>query len=543
MSVLHIPDPYEVDPETGELIHWPTLGPDVCDWIEEFCVFGPGDVRGEKAQIDDLKRALIYRFYEVFPKGHPAEGRRRFKRACVSMRKGTAKTELAAWLAIAELHPDAPVRCVGWKADGTPDGEGVQDPYIPLVAYTEEQTEELAYGAVYAILSEGPLADDFDIGLERIKRKDGTGRLVALASSPSARDGARTTWQHFDETHRFITPPLQKAHVTMMANIPKRRAADAWSLETTTMYAPGEESVAEMTHRHALEIADGKIKDPSLFFFHMEADLSHDLSTDEGLEAAIEEASGPATAWTDVRAIKGAYHDPQTDEASFRRLWLNQPWSSDVSWLSPEAWRAVEDLDFVVQRGDLVALGFDGSQYDDSTALIGCHIESGHLFVVQRPDGSPAIWEKPLGPAGDGWEVPRNEVDSAVRHAFGTYRVHWLYGDPPYWQSEMEAWQAEWPDQVVPFETFRPKQMAFALERMHTAVVSREGISHDGNAVLARHVANAIKREDRTYLTIRKPRQDRKIDAAVAATLAYEARCDAIAAGALNQRTYRAVSF
>jgi hypothetical protein len=71
-------------------------------------VFGPGDLRGQPAKLDDEKRGLIYRMYEVFPKGHAQAGRRRFKRVAVSLRKGSAKTELAAWIAICELHPGRP---------------------------------------------------------------------------------------------------------------------------------------------------------------------------------------------------------------------------------------------------------------------------------------------------------------------------------------------------------------------------------------------------------------------------------------------------
>src|SRR5688572_11489901 len=91
---------------------YPTLGPLVCEWIEEKLVFGPGDLRGQPAILDDEKRGLIYRSYEIYPKGHEMEGRRRFKRVAYSLRKGSAKTELAAWIAAAELHPTAPVRCV-----------------------------------------------------------------------------------------------------------------------------------------------------------------------------------------------------------------------------------------------------------------------------------------------------------------------------------------------------------------------------------------------------------------------------------------------
>src|SRR4030042_4214355 len=101
-----------------EKIPWPTLGPQVCDFIEDNLIFGPGDLRGQPAVLDDEKRALIYRMYEVFPKGHAQAGRRRFKRVAISLRKGTAKTELAAWIAARELHPEAPGRCDGGGAGG-----------------------------------------------------------------------------------------------------------------------------------------------------------------------------------------------------------------------------------------------------------------------------------------------------------------------------------------------------------------------------------------------------------------------------------------
>src|SRR5690625_4064393 len=250
---------------------WPTLGPQVCDWIEENLVFGPGDLRGERAVLDDEKRALIWRMYEVYPKGHPQEGRRRFRRAALSLRKGTAKTEFAAWIAAAELAPNSPVRTVDWDSYGNPIGGPVSDPYIPLVAYTEEQSDELAYGALKTILEESSIADLFDIGLERIMRATGDGRAVSLSSSPSARDGARTTFSVFDETHWWTLDRLKRAHQTMLANLPKRRAADAWALEVTTAFEPGAGSVAEATFEFARAIHEGRAKDASLFFFHRQA--------------------------------------------------------------------------------------------------------------------------------------------------------------------------------------------------------------------------------------------------------------------------------
>ncbi len=292
MTVLTVP--------ALDKVLWPTLGPAVCDFIESWLIYGPGDLLGEPARLDPEQRFLIYRMYEVYPQGHAQAGRRRFKRVAISQRKGTAKTEFGAWVAACELHPDAPVRVVDWHDDGTPIGDGVTDPYIPMVAYTEEQSEELAFGTLLAVIGEGPLAEDFDVGLERIMRLDGAGKAVAIATAPDASDGARTSFQLFDESHRLVLPRHRETHRTMLANIPKRKAADAWSLELTVAPQPGQGSIAEKTMDYAKTIAEGKMSDPRLFFFHRQASDEHDLSTDEGVRAAVLEASGPAAEWSDI---------------------------------------------------------------------------------------------------------------------------------------------------------------------------------------------------------------------------------------------------
>src|SRR5262245_60705727 len=199
---------------------YPTLGPQVCEFIESTMVFGPGDLRGQPVVLDEEWRALIYRMYEVYPRGHEFAGRRRFKRVGLSLRKGLAKTERAAMLAACELHPDAPVRCTGWTKKGEPIGGPVTDPYIPLVGYSEQQSDELCFSALRVICESSSLRDDFDIGLERILRKAGDGKAISLASNPNSRDGARTTFAVLDETHRWTLPRQKQAHTVMLTNIP-----------------------------------------------------------------------------------------------------------------------------------------------------------------------------------------------------------------------------------------------------------------------------------------------------------------------------------
>lgn len=529
MTVLMVPD---IDEQPS-----PTLGQQVCQFIEEFLVFGPGDLRGEPARLDPEKRALLYRMYEIYPEDHDQAGRRRFKRCALSLRKGTAKTELAAWIAAVELHPDGPVRCTGWDGHGQPIGGGVTDPYIPLVAYTEEQSDELAYGALKVILEHSPLAKDFDIGLERIMRIGGDGKAVSLATSPSARDGARTTFQVFDETHRFTLPSLKRAHRTMLANVPKRRMADAWSLEITTAPAPGEGAVAEDTMDYARQVADGKVQDSRLFFFHRQADDGHELSTPDDIRAAVIEASGPAAAWSDINGIVDQWNDPTADRAYLERVWLNRLVRASERAFDVEQWRRLAKTDYVVAPGATITLGFDGARWRDSTALVGTEVATGFQWLL-------GMWEKPQNV--DGWEVPQDEVDEVVARAFERWDVWRMYADPPYWESLVAEWAGKYGEErVVEWWTNRWKPMAYAVQAFDTAIRSGE-FSHDGSRRLASHVGNACRREvpvrdDRGLpmwvIYKEQPDSPHKIDGAMAAILSRQARNDALAAGVIPNQT------
>ncbi|WP_435173286.1 terminase [Actinacidiphila sp. bgisy145] len=536
MGVLMVPPP-DAEP-------WPTLGLQVCDFLEERAVHGPGPLRGKPYVLDPEKRALIYRWYEVYPQGHPRAGKRRFKRVGLSVRKGTAKTELAAAVAFAELHPEGPVRADGFDADGDPVGVAVSDPYIPMVAYTEEQTEELAYGALYVMVTEGPDVDLFDPGLDRIMRWGGSGKATALAAAPDARDGGRTTFQHFDETHRFVLPRLREAHQTMIGNIPKLMAFDPWSLETTTTYTPGEGSVAQGTHEYAELIDAGKSKAKDFFFFHREAapKADEDLADDDQIRAAVREASGPSiAAWPDfegqVDAIVSLYNAPDTDRSYWERVWLNRRVQAGRQAFDVARWTELGRPDQALPaKGARITVGFDGAQFHDATSLVATDLATG----FQWPLG---VWECPPGAndeGGPGWECPEDEVDATLKDAFERWSVVRVYADPPYWESIISRWKGRWGDKrVTEWWTNRHKIMAYSLRAYRGAMQSGE-LTHSGDEVYGRHVGNARKKklamvddQGQPLWVIEKerPQSPLKIDTAMAGCLSWEARQDAIAAG------------
>ncbi|WP_051898622.1 hypothetical protein [Sciscionella sediminilitoris] len=523
---------------------WPTLGPQLVAFLEERAVFGPGDLKGEPYRVSPEKAAILYRAYEVFPPGHRLAGHRRFSRVFVSVCKGLAKTELLGAVGYAELHPEAPVRCDGFDANGQPVGVAVNDPYIPLLAYTEEQSDELAYTVLYTMCAEGPDADLFDIGLDRIMRASGDGRAVSLAAAPSARDGARTTFQGFDEPHRMDTDRHRAAHTTMQANLPKRPMAQPWSLYTTTAYEPGMRSVAETVHDEAKKIAREGTRDTQLFFFHREAGPEHDLSTLEGRIAAVAEARGPEGEYGpgQFEAIARQWEQPGVDRGYLERVWLNRTTQSARQAFNAARWKAPVaeggcDAGGVLEPGALITLGFDGARSRDSTGLMACDVASGLLVKLGH-------WPRPTHlDRDDEWYVPADEVDAVLDDAYGRFTVWRLYADPAYWWDDLRRWaERHGEDRVVSWAMNRKRAVGNMCRNFAQAIELR-AVTHNGDPDLAAHVANARRvpmelRDDEgnPLWYVRKTRDDspEHIDLAYAAMLAWEARGDALASGALE---------
>lgn len=178
--------------------------------------------------------------------------------------------------------------------------------------------------------------------------------------------------------------------------------------------------------------------------------------------------------------------------------------------------------------GTAIALGFDGSDVDDHTAIRARVMEDGFAFTP-RFGGEPTIWNPAEWPDH---RVPRAQVMDAADELFDRFDVIRSYWDPPGWQTEIDALALRHGEErVLRWETYRPKQMSYALERYVTDLVAGN-FDHDGCPVTAAHVANAVKmaRKNDTYV-LAKASKPQKIDAAMADVLAHEARADALAAG------------
>ena len=181
----------------------------------------------------------------------------------------------------------------------------------------------------------------------------------------------------------------------------------------------------------------------------------------------------------------------------------------------------------------MITLGFDGARRRDSTGIIATDVELGFQQVL-------GYWPRPPD-ANDDWEVDAANVDLVVEEAFSKYSVWRFYADPPYWDEWVDAWAGRYgAERVVKWWTNRQKPMAYALRTFREAQANGS-LSHAGNSDYQAHIEAAFKDplqvrsvDDEPLWLIHKERADspNKIDLTMAGCLSWEARGDAIAAGA-----------
>jgi hypothetical protein len=341
-------------------------------------------------------------------------------------------------------------------------------------------------------------------------------------------------------THLMTLPELKELHATAWRGIFKR--PDALLLETTTAFRPGQMSVAEAAHETYRTLTPEKSERLGVLYDHRGATCEFDALEDpDARMAALLEAYGPAAAWMPLEEIAGSWDDPSVDPVDWARYWTNMVVASADTWLDPAVWAARAVPGKALADGDAITLGLDTALRDDATALVACRASDGHLQRL-------GCWQRPDGRDGVDWITPFGEVDAAVREAFARYRVLRLYCDPQYAEGLLDGWSQDFGRRVYAWPTNRAVPMEAALRRFWVAARTGEGLSHDGDQLLAQHVGNArtIRSKGRTVVGKDRPHSPRKIDLLIAAVLAFEAAADARTAGEdrpAPKREYRAAGF
>ena len=582
-------------------------------WIENFCVIGSQPVVDVPFRFTPEYAEFMVNAYAL-----RKDGRRLFNKVFLSRPKGCNKSGLAGVIALFEAF--APCRFDHWaRGDetyvflgrtyhyrkGEPVGRVIQGPDILCIATAEDQTGNI-YDVCYANCTQGPLARlrgiGLDPGLTRISLPEG-GQISYGTGGAASKDGGKQTLLLADETHLYTKSQVKKTYDTLSRNLPKRADAEPWILETTTMFKPGDESVAETTFKTAWMVQEGKAKHKQhVLFDHRYSSLSvTDLADEKKLKHALMESYGSAAkssdgydhlmlpdgrvtrvnpktgrdseghtllsngvepgpskdGWCDLEGFMERIYDPQNEVNESIRYFLNSLTSSSDAWLTEDqiqehivgrdAYVGLQPYEIAdrwmefIKPKERITLGFDGSISDDATALVGCRVSDGLLFLVK-------LAQKPDGQDGSGWRVDRDAFDAKVQWMFDHYNVVGFFADVNPWEPMIAKWELMYGDRLTVSPRARGERIRFYtnswtrevyqnLVTMHgnfeypyEAAKERNPVIGDigllADPRLVNHFRNA-RRRDRSfgYLIFKEtPDSPKKIDAAMAGMLAYAAR-------------------
>ena len=401
------------------------------------------------------------------------------RQGLVSIPAGNGKSTLAAAVGL-----------YGLLADGV---EGAQ---VLVVASDERQARIIFNTARRMVELDDDLAARIHIYADRLHEPRTDSVFMALPADPGSLQGWDPSMALVDELH-VVTDDTFEA---MAARAGKRDRSLLLAISTPPKTGQ-DDSVMRRLVDHGREGGD-----PSFFFREYAARPG--CAVDDEQEWAN---ANPALDDFLHRDALRATLPPKMRESAYRRYRLGQWTAVDDAWLPDGAWNACVDAHKVVPDGAEVVAAFDGSFSRDCTVLAVATIEPRPHVWLER------IWEAPEGRRD--WRVPVVEVEDAIRAACLRYRVLEVAADPYRWQRSLEVLDG---DGIPVHEFFQTAaRMGPATARFYQLVVDGE-LTHDGGTPLARHVANAILREDSRGARLSKETKDspRRIDGAVAAVMA-----------------------
>jgi hypothetical protein len=449
------------------------------------------------------------------------DGRWLFNHGVRRLAKGSGKSPFAAVLALIEFCGPVRLKDFDRRMPGGCVGQPVSMPLVQIAATAESQTAN-TMRMVRAFAPKGSeLVERYqlDPGKTRYyKLPEGT--LEVITSSATAAEGGEGSFIVADETEHWkpSNGGVELAS-TLEDNLAK---SGSRMLETSNAWVPGVESVAEDSWEAWLAQEERRTRGKAKILYDAAiAPADTDLADPISLRAALDHVYADCV-WVDVPVIMERIWSPRSRPDDSKRKYLNWPTAAEDSWLAPEEWNRNADGSVEVAEGAEVVLFFDGSKSRDATALLGCDVETGHVFTL-------GVWEP--DPNDDDDVVDATDVDRVVALAFERYDVVAFFSDVREWESfALSEWPARYKDDLLLWAvpSGKPPQpiawdmrshkaeFAKAAEACHAEILER-GFTHDGDSRVARHVANARRRPYQAMVSVGKesPDSPRKIDAAV----------------------------
>lgn len=508
--------PWRGPNEPGE---FPTLGYLVADYIEDLVVIPDRDDRGKPFLLTDPQLRFLLWYYRL----DAETGKFAFNRGgtLVAPQKW-GKGPFSAAIAIAEA--DGPVLPAGWDSNGEPVGRPWSTPEIQITAVSEGQTDNV-WRALLPMIELGSLTGSIpDTGETRINLRGG-GLIKPVTAAHRSRLGQRITFAVQDQTESWV----DSNHGRTLADNQRRNIAGMggrW-LETPNAWNEHENSVAQQTWEN---------DEPGVYRWMANAgagSIKNQRHRRRMLRQVYDgHRSDQPGGWIDIDRIEAevvALID--RDQGQAERYFLNRVGSGADSAFDMHKWRD-NTRAHEPEPGALVVAGVDGARWDDSLAIVATEVESGYQWIVR-------LLETPEKPPTD-YEHDPDDADDAMKDLFERFTVWRVYCDPQYIEVLVDRWRGRWGEQIKEWWTYKDRAVCYAV-RHYVEAVHAGDQSHEDNPRFEAHIRNARKsyrnvydEEKRRMFTLSKdaPMSPRKMDAAMGGVLSWEARGDAIAAGA-----------
>lgn len=529
--------PWPSDPEEKEYLLRYSLGPGVIRWAE-------GDT-DEPGLIDPQSggpwryTAGQKRFLILWYAYDPNTGRFLYRRGAKRGAKGTGKDPFGAAWCNGELV--GPTQLFWDEARGEWYGDRHGMPLVQIASNSEAQSKDVLAVANAMWSRDARAYYGLDCGKTMTSLKVGGGRMEVLTASEMTAEGDPATAIFLNETHH-MTESSGGHRVAKVArrNVGKSpKYLQARTLDGTNAHQQGSDSIAERTFAAwQTQVSSPHLK-VDILYDSIEAPPDTDIYNPDSLRRGLAAAYADAH-WADLERLFDEVLDPELPPADAIRYYLNGLAAAQDAWVDPMKFVALSRA-YEVEERTQIAMFLDCSKSGDSTAIVGCRLSDGHVFVL-------GCWERPRGNKGEGWLAPREEVDGVVRNAFERYRVEWFGVDPSpakddetealYWMPLIDGWHRDFHKKLKVWATpgarignavlfdMRIKMLGgqqrnalFTAAAMQTVEDIEESgtLTWDGDGRLKLHALNAKRRPNPWGVSLGKVTRDsdKRVDLAV----------------------------
>ncbi|MEV7467204.1 terminase large subunit [Streptomyces kronopolitis] len=456
----------------------------VIKFIESFLTLG-GSYEGQPFKLLPFQKEVIRDVYAT-----DANNVRTRRTAIIGMARKNGKTELGAALAVYGLIADT--------SDASPRVYSVAN---------DRQQARLCFEAAKGMIQRNPdLRGMCDVQRDVIRCHRNGGEYRVLSADAGSAQGLSPTMVVFDELAQQKQDDLWAA---MRLGSAARKQPLMLAISTAGPNV-GNEYPYFRLYEYGRKVRSGEVEDPSFTLHWWGPDPNEEV---DPYDPGVWRRYNPA--WELLSEAEFKSSSLSTHEVQWRTYRINQ-WvvGGHASWFPHGKWDGRTQTDDPLAAGDAVILGVDGAHKGDCTAIVACRIRDLHTEPL-------AVWEAPADDPH--WRTPRGAVKGEILDAVARFKVRGIISDPYWLEETLESLAMDHglADLIEEFPTNSLARIVPATKAVYDVVMD-DRMTHNGDATLARHVQNAVVKDDYRGVRITKNHgaSGRKIDAAVAMILA-----------------------